>query len=186
VSDLRFLACDGEMSSLDPGAGELLSLAWVPVERGEVILGGAVERRLRNVASVGQSATVHGLRDCDLRDGEAVAEVLESLLDAARGRILVFHHAALDIAFLEAAARRLWGMPLLLPVLDTLTLEERLLRRRGAVIAGGDLTLTACRARYGLPAHRAHTALGDALAGAELLLAQLARRGPDLRLGDLL
>ena len=46
--------------------------------------------------------------------------------------------------------------------------------RREQPIRQGELTLAACRARYHLPDYRAHNALGDALATAELLLAHLA------------
>lgn len=186
VTALRFLVCDGEMTGFDPRSDELLSLARVPVQGAEICLAGAVERRIRNTSGVGESAVVHRLRDCDLRAGRHLEEVLMEFVSAARGHILVFHHAALDIAFLESAVRRLWGVPLLLPVVDTLRLEERQLRRRDRVVTAGDLSLRACRARYGLPGHAAHSAIGDALAGAELFLAQVARRGPGVRLCDLL
>jgi DNA polymerase-3 subunit epsilon len=50
-----------------------------------------------------------------------------------------------------------------------------------------DLSLDACRRRRGLPGHTHHSAAADALACAELLLAQLAQFGDDghVRLADL-
>jgi DNA polymerase-3 subunit epsilon len=182
---LRFLACDGEMTGLDPQRDALLSLGWVPIDDGELLPGKARHLLLRPDAGVGQSATIHHLRDCMLRDGVPPAAALTALLRDARGRILVFHNGRLDSAFLDAAAKRIWGVPLLLPWLDTLRIEERLLRRRDHPPREGELQLTACRRRYGLPAHRAHSAVTDAIATGELLLAQIARRGPGLRLRDL-
>jgi DNA polymerase-3 subunit epsilon len=181
-----FLACDGEMSSLEPGDGELLSLGWVPVDDGFAVLAGAAHRILRPRAGVGQSAVVHQLRDVDLAAGAGAAEVLDDFLCAARGRVLLFHHARLDLAFLDRLCRARAGAPLLLPVVDTLTLERRLLARRGRAIGPGDLTLAGCRSRYGLPPHRAHNALTDALATAELFLAHATARGAGVRLRDLL
>ena len=185
AAQLRFLACDGEMTGLDPRRDALLSLGWAPIDDGELLPGRARHVLLRPDTGVGQSATVHHLRDCMLRDGATPDRALKALLEDARGRILVFHNGRLDSAFLDAAARAAWGVPLLLPWLDTLRIEERLLRRRAHPPLAGDLQLSACRRRYALPAHRAHSAVTDALATGELLLAQMAHRGPGLRLRDL-
>ncbi len=186
LEDVVFLVCDAEMSSLNPEEGEVLSLGWVRVEGGEISLNSARHCLVQNQNSVGQSATVHRLRDCELAAGGSLEDALAALLSAARGGVLVFHHAPLDMAFLNRAAKRCLGGPLLLPAVDTLALEKRLMERREQSIPQGALRLQACRERYGLPAHHAHNALTDALATAELLLAQCAARGPRLRLGDLL
>lgn len=183
---VSFLACDGEMSSLEASEGELLSLGWLPVEEGAAQLGGAEHRVVRPSGGVGQSAVVHQLRDVDLASGEAADAVLDAFLAAARGRVLVFHNARLDLAFLDRLCAARYGAPLLLPVVDTLRLEQRLLARRDQAVKAGELTLGGCRARYGLPEHTAHNALTDALATAELLLAHAAARGPGLKLRDLL
>lgn len=183
----RFLVCDGEMSSLDPKYGELLSLGWVRIEAGRIVLASATELLVRTQHSVGQSATLHELRDCDLQAGVTPAEALQQMLAAARGSVLVFHYAALDLAYLDRISRAIFGAPLLLPVVDTLQLERRQLQRRGQPLARDDLTLARCRARYHLPPLPAHRALHDALAAAELLLAQVEQRATDgnLMLGQL-
>jgi DNA polymerase-3 subunit epsilon len=186
LRDTRFLACDGEMTGLDPRRDELVSLGWVEIRDAEQCLGTGEHYLMRSAASVGLSATVHQLRDCELASGSSLQAVLERFLEVAAGCVLVFHHAPLDSAFLDLAGRRLFGAPLLLPVVDTLWLEQRQLERSGNARGPGDLRLQACRERYGLPAHGAHNALADAVATGELLLAHAARRGPDLRLRDLM
>jgi DNA polymerase-3 subunit epsilon len=183
---LEFLACDGEMSSLEADSGELLSLGWVPIRGAAVQLAGAAQHVLRPARGVGQSAVVHQLRDIDVAQGEEAVSVLADFLAAACGRVLVFHHARLDLAFLDRLCLACYGAPLLLPSVDTLRLEQQRMAQRGQVPRSGELTLAGCRARYGLPRHAAHTALGDALATAELFLAHAASRGPGLRLRDLL
>ncbi|MFT4769188.1 MAG: DNA polymerase-3 subunit epsilon [Glaciecola sp.] len=186
LKNVSFLVCDAEMSGLDPAKAELLSLGWVRAEGLEIVLGSAGHRLIRNRRSVGQSATTHQLRDCELCEAEDVADVLGAFLRASEGCVLVFHNAALDIAFLDRAAKQVFGVPFLLPTVDTLLLEQRLLQRKERPIAQGDLRLGACRDRYGLIPHDAHNALSDALATAELLLAHVAKRGPGLRLRQLL
>lgn len=169
-----FLVVDAEMSSLDPDQGELLSLGWVAVDRGAITLATARHLVIRASGSVGQSATVHRLRDCEVAYGVEPAAALDALLEAARGRVLVFHNATLDLAYLDRLCRRLYGAPMLQPNICTLLLEQRRLQRREQPVRQGDLTLAGCRARYQLPDYLAHNALGDALATAELLLAHLA------------
>ena len=186
--EVTFLVCDAEMSSLDPTEGELLSLGWVVVQNGEICLDSAEHHLLKASASVGQSAVIHKLRDCELQDAEPLGTAIERLITLAAGKVLVFHHAVLDMAFLNLAAHELYGVPMLLPTVDTLALEERLLRRRQQVIKAGDLRLQGCRSRYGLPDYPAHNALIDAIATAELLLAHAGKRAGSgtLSLGQLL
>jgi DNA polymerase-3 subunit epsilon len=185
---VSFLAVDAEMSSLDANEGELLSVGWVAVEGGAIALDSARHYLVRPVKSVGQSAVIHSLRDCELSAAESGAAVLGHFLEAAAGRILVFHNAALDLAFLNGVSRAAFRAPMLLPVVDTLLQEASLLRRREQPVRPGDLRLHACRERYGLPPYRGHNALLDALATAELLLAMIAHRsrGRDFSLSHLL
>lgn len=181
-----FLVCDAEMSSLEVAEGELLSLGWVCIENGAIALGSARHYLVNAEASVGQSATIHQLRDCELRDGYTQLQVLELFLAAAAGRVLVFHNAALDMAYLNRSSERYFSAPLLLPAVDTLALEHARLRRQDRVIKPGDLRLHECRNRYHLPSYPGHNALVDALATAELLIAQAKHRssGAQLKLAE--
>ena len=169
-----FLVCDAEMSSLELDKGELLSLGWVLVEEGAVQLVSARHRLIKPSGSVGQSAAIHQLRDCELEDAADAQTALSELLRVAAGRVLVFHHASLDLAYLNRLCLQTFQAPLLLPVVDTMAMEQRILGRRDQALRPGDLRLQACRSRYGLPDYPAHNALVDALATAELLLAQIA------------
>ncbi len=181
----EFLVVDAEMSSLDAQTGELLSLGWVVIREGRIPIGSAVHHLLQSKAGVGDSATIHQIRDCELIDGLSAEELMGQFLEAARGRVLVFHHALLDVSFLDKLARAFYGAPLLMPVLDTLQIEKRSLQRREVPLGQNVLRLASCCARYNLPPSPAHNALTDALATAELFLAQIAYKGKDVRLGDL-
>jgi DNA polymerase III subunit epsilon len=185
---VSFLVADAEMSSLDVNEGELLSVGWVLVEGGAIVLGSARHYLIKADRSVGQSATIHSLRDCELVDADSPEYVMQQFFEAAAGKVLVFHNASLDMAFLNRLSYREFNAPVLLPVVDTLTQEQALLQRREQAIMSGDLRLQACRERYNLPAHPAHNALLDALATAELLLAMAAHRsgGKVFTLGQLL
>jgi DNA polymerase-3 subunit epsilon len=174
---VSFLVVDAEMSSLDVREGELLSVGWVCVEGGSIALSSARHYLIRPEQSVGQSATIHSLRDCELEQAERREYVLLRFLEAAAGRVLVAHNAALDMAFLNRVCRRDFRAPVLMPVVDTMLLERRQLERRDQPIRQGDLRLQSCRNRYNLPPLPAHNALMDALATAELLVAMIKHRG---------
>ena len=174
---VSFLVVDAEMSSLDVSDGELLSVGWVCVENGSIALDSARHYLVKAEKSVGDSATIHQLRDCEVDAGALPGEVLGRFLETAAGKVLVAHNASLDLAYLNAVSRLEFGAPVLLPAVDTLIQEQRLMSRRDLVVKPGDLRLQACRDRYNLPRLPAHNALVDALATAELLIAMAAHRG---------
>lgn len=178
LADLPLLALDLETTGLDPGADRMLSAGFVPVDGDAIDLGGAralVVRDGGGAAGVGASATVHGLTDDVLAGGRPLEEVVGAVLDALAGRALLAHFARVEVGFLDAACTRLWGMRVPWVVVDTLELERRALGGRwDEEPAAGALRLWSARERRGLPLYRAHEALTDALACAELYLAQRA------------
>jgi DNA polymerase-3 subunit epsilon len=89
--------------------------------------------------------------------------------------VLLGHHVGLEQAFLDAACRRLYGAGFLAPLADTEVLIQHWLERKNEVFGGHQLRLHALRERYGLPRYKAHNALIDALATAELFCAFIAR-----------
>jgi DNA polymerase-3 subunit epsilon len=180
-----FLVVDTETSSLDPSTGELLSIGWVVIRQGRILMDSAEHYLLKSQRSVGVSATIHQIRDCELDDGLTHSEIMKRLLYVAKNKVLVFHHAPLDMAFLNRSSRAVYGMPLLWPALDTLQIEKHILEKKQIPLGKSVLRLASCRARYNLPSYPAHNALVDALATAELLLAQIEYRGERIRLADL-
>ncbi|ADI13387.1 3'-5' exonuclease [Truepera radiovictrix] len=173
--DAEYVAVDLETTGLRPRWDAPLSVGWVLVRAGAIELATARYAVLRAKREVAQSATVHGLTDDAVADGEDAAAVLAELLAVLAGRVLVAHHAAIELRFLDRLCREHFGGPLLVRVVDTLALAARSAERHGAVDENA-LRLHAVRARYGLPRYAAHSALSDALATAELLLALTAER----------
>jgi DNA polymerase-3 subunit epsilon len=171
-----FLAIDLETTGLDPETDEILSIGYVPIVAGRIRLLGAAYHLVRPLGRVPEeTAVIHGLLDDALATAPPLAEAIPRLLAALAGRVAIAHHSRIERQFLSAACCRLYGRPLVAPFICTLALERRALVLDGRDSADGDLRLAAVRARYGLPRYRAHNALVDALAAAELFLAQAAR-----------
>ena len=181
---LPLLAVDVETTGLSPRRDRLLAVGWVPVDGRRVDLAGA-RRCVVRQDDPGEAVTIHGLTHDDLAAGRPLAEVLAELRAALSGRVLLAHYAPFDLAFLEAGFRSVGERPLRPPDVCTMELQRRLLARNGEPPSGA-LRLWRARERYGLPPARAHDALGDALACAELYLAQVAELGAGrpLRLRD--
>jgi DNA polymerase-3 subunit epsilon len=111
--------------------------------------------------------------------GEALESALAALLKRLAGRVLIAHHAKMEVGFIKAACARLFNAKFIVPTVDTLKIAKDWLDRRGQTYRSGDLRLDALRARYNLPRYRAHDALSDALAAAELFLAMIAERNSE-------
>ncbi len=181
VAELELVALDFETTGLDARRDHLIAAGWVLIRGGRIVMATAREVRVRNgsVDGVGQSAVIHGILDSDLDDADSVESMLEQLLPELAGRAVVAHAAAIERNFLAALLRRMGGVPLPNPFIDTMSLERHLVEGSGGKVRElhGDLTLDVCRERRGLPDHQRHSAGADAVAAAELLLAQVAQLG---------
>jgi DNA polymerase-3 subunit epsilon len=182
--DTRFLVLDCEMSGLDQNKNQLLSIGWVMIEYGQIINATAKHLLIHADRGAGDSSKIHGLIDSSLAGASSVASVLMLLMKQIPGAVLVFHHAPLDMRFLQKAAIENFRCPLLFSYLDTMAIEKQRMHLQGKAMG---LRLAQCRERYGLPAGSQHDALADAQATAELFLAQASYLGKQdsLRLSDL-
>lgn len=181
------LAVDVETTGLDPDTDHLVSIGWVPVTGATIQLAGAGYAVIKGAPgfSVGSSATIHHLTDDVVAAGISADEALTRLHDALTGRMMLAHYAVLEQGFLAKLHRDVRGERIRFPVVDTFEIERRHMERMATYPRGEDLRLPRVRERYGLPAYTNHNALSDALACAELYLAQQtvinARRLKDLR-----
>lgn len=186
LEELSLLAVDVETTGLDSRHDRVLAVGFVPIDGDRIDLGGAGSMVVRpdhrpgdDDDGVGQSATVHGLTDDRVAAGADVVDVLDRVFTALTGRILVAHYSPIEVDFLGALCRRTYGVRPPLESVDTLELHRRVLG--GGVDMGFTadpsperLRLWGARERYGLPRYRAHDPLVDALACAELYLAQVS------------
>lgn len=172
----EFLAVDLETTGLDARSDTIVSLGMVSLHGLQIELASAQHHLIRPERAMPErSAVIHQITDDRAAQGEALAEVLAALLRQLAGKVLLAHHARLELAFLDAACERLFGGRFLAPVIDTMAIEQRRRARANRVYRSRELRLDALRQGYNLPRYRAHNALSDAVAAAELFLAQAAQ-----------
>lgn len=174
AQDMGYLAVDLEMTGLDHRKDQILSIGYVPISEASVLMEQVQHNYVRHQQiQIGQSATIHGIRQSDLEQGQEIETLIDKLLSAAAGRVLVFHNATLDLGFLNTQIKRQYGFNLPVRYIDTMKVEQRRLKRSNQHL-NLKLRLDDCRERYHLPRYKSHNAAIDALATAELWLAQLA------------
>jgi DNA polymerase-3 subunit epsilon len=187
--DLDYLAIDLETTGLDAKSDHILSIGYVVVHGNRIDLASARHRLIRTRSAIPESsAVIHQITDDQTARGEALASVLTELLKVLAGKVMIAHHASVEQGFLSNACKRLFGGGLLVPIVDTQAISLRSFQRRQVSYKGSDLRLHALGDRYNLPRYGAHNALSDALAAAELFLAQVAHKdsGKGVALRDLL
>lgn len=172
------ISVDLELTGLDAKQNQIIAIGWTKIDHGRIRFGTNRHIVVSTEQSVGDSAAIHELMDNEVAMGAPLKTGLKALFKAAKGRVWLFHHAGLDVAFLQQACLSWAGVAPPFAMLDTMQMELVLRRRRDQPVKHGDLQLGNLRARYHLPSYTAHNALIDACATAELALAIAAKMDP--------
>lgn len=171
VGQVRFVVVDSETTGLDPRNDRLITIGAVAVFDGDIVIEDSFDSLIR-LSENTSAVTVHGItRDQSLK-GVEEPEALEAFLEYLRDGVIVGHHIGHDIATLDAACTRHWGMSLLNRSLDTMDLTLHL--ERGGAFSGRPpirrFTLDALCGLFGVIPHDRHTASGDAFITAQVFL----------------
>ncbi|MBK5964853.1 DNA polymerase III subunit epsilon [Thiocystis minor] len=187
--ELEYLAIDLETTGLDSRRDLILSVGYVVLRGVRIDLSTARHQVVRIDRSIPEaSAVIHQITDDQSAEGCELVDAIAELLPALAGRIMIAHHASIEQSFISNACKHFWGQGLPMRIVDTQALALRTFERRQIPFKVSDLRLHALGNRYNLPRYGAHNALSDALAAAELFLAQAAYRddGRGLPLADFL
>ncbi len=167
--DLCFVVFDTETTGLLPHKDEIVQIGAVRVVKGKIVEGERLDTLVNPGIPIPPASTkVHKVSDRMVQGAPDIAEAGRSFHQFARDAVIVAHNAPFDMAFLHRHAKRMeveWTHP----ILDTVLLS--------AVLFGASEThtLDAVCERLGItiPEALRHTALGDAVATAEVLVLML-------------
>ena len=185
--EVDIVALDLETTGLDPKKDHILSFGLVHLRHNTIRLNSAWHEIVRIEEQVPESsAVIHHITDDDAASGKPLEELLPLLLQHLAGKVILVHYKNIEQNFIDAACRRLYGMPFIIPIIDTLPMAQRLLALRNHTIQPGNLRLFNLRTLFSLPQYKAHNAMYDALATAELFLAMAAEMNPsgNHKIGD--
>jgi DNA polymerase-3 subunit epsilon len=122
---------------------------------------------------------IHHITDSQKDQGIERKIVVDKLLRALAGKAMLVHFASIEKQFLAQACLKLYGISPIFPVIDTLAIAKSQLDKRDVAYDPSELRLSNLRHKYQLPEHQAHNALSDAIATAELFMAQMSERNKD-------
>jgi DNA polymerase III subunit epsilon len=179
LRDVPMISIDLETTGLDPERDAIVSIGMIALDMERIYCRDArhwIFKPDRHLSS--RSVTIHAITHSDVNGSPGLESRFADILDILAGKVVVAHFAPIERRFLDRAARMIYQYPLLFPIIDTMELERRYFQKglRGLFSKVDSLRLDACRSRLNLPRYKAHHALTDALATAELLQAQIAHR----------
>jgi DNA polymerase-3 subunit epsilon len=178
-TEAEIVSLDLETTGLDPKKDSILSYGLVHLGDMNIRLESSQHQYISIKQEIPEeSAVIHRITDDKAAGGSPLEEVLPELLATLAGKVMLAHYARLEQNFLDAACRELYGAPFVIRTIDTLVLAQRRMEMRNHTIQTGDLRLFNLRPRYNLPQYKAHNALSDAVATAELFLAMAAEMFP--------
>lgn len=174
---LSFLVVDFETTGFEPDTNDIISIGWIEMTNMQIDLERKQHFYINNSQHINHETAVinHIVPQMIQSNGIAIEQAINTLLKQSKNKILVVHGKVIEKNFLDYYAQKFLGLPEL-PLLwvDTMKIEEWKTSKMGGNIISQDNRLSAVRKRYNLPQYTAHNALTDAVATAELLLAQVA------------
>lgn len=171
------LSVDFETTGLHAINDKLLSVGCVELTHQQIILPSCYHQVIKSKGDLKASnVVIHQITDDVKAKGSDLATVVEALLKALAGKVMLVHFARIEKQFLQQACIELYGMAPTIPIIDTLAIAKRRFDKSDTPYDPSELRLSNLRERYNLPRHHAHNALSDAVATAELLLALINQR----------
>jgi DNA polymerase-3 subunit epsilon len=175
----HYVVMDVETSGLDSKRDALLSIGLVEIEHGRIQMDTRWYTLIRppeHLEVPAASIRIHGLLRDEVARAPTLEEILPELLRRLYGRTLVVHYAGMDIEFLNHALRRLWGVKMRGPAIDTMLVAQALHHYERLTNGfDGSHAPTALRPlaeQAGVPMYEEHNALADAMTTAHLFLLQ--------------
>jgi DNA polymerase-3 subunit epsilon len=171
--DANILAVDFETTGLDAVQDKLLSVGFVELNQQQIKLKTCYHQIINTKEKLkADNVVIHHITDQQQQQGLPLEVVVEDLLKALAGKVMLVHYARIEREFLQQACLELYGLAPSFPMIDTLVIAKRRLDKKDIAYDPSELKLGVLRQNYQLPQYFAHNALNDAIATAELLLAQ--------------
>lgn len=194
LSETPLMALDFETTGLEPHNNEIVSIGMVPFTLKGIRPAEGYYQVVKPARTLNEeSIAFHRITHSQVDQAPPLAQVLDELVQRISGSMVVVHYRQIERPFLDLACHQLWSENCLFPLIDTMAIEARWERqgwgkkvKQALGMQLKSIRLSDSRERYGLPVYSSHHAKVDAMATAELFLAQVARHyDPTTPIGQL-
>lgn len=178
VAESDFFVLDFETTGLNAKTDRLLSVGWTTISQGRIQLGNSAHYLIKHKHAIpDKTVAIHHITEQEALTGVPLLDIFPHLLKQMSGKVLVAHFADIEVGFLRQVAKKCYATSLPIQVADTLQIAFQM-KYQGAVhVPANALNLFNLREKYKLPRYKAHNAMQDAIATAELLLVLAEQRG---------
>ena len=167
LKNVSFAVVDCETTGVNPETDRILQLAAIIVNgNGEIVDQFDTVVKPESPATYHHGAEhIHGISAEQVSQGMPLREALEKLCSISEGNLFTAHNAKFDINFIHAESRRVGLERQVEQYIDTLALS-----RKTDTEKERRHSLDALCEHYGIERERAHEAVADATATAQLLM----------------
>lgn len=166
INKIRFVVFDTETTGLNIKTDRILSIGCVGIQDLKIRVSDQLEQYLQQEHFDSSTVHIHGLLKGGHMHKKIELDAIIDFLSYIKNSILVAHHAAFDVAMINAGLKRM-GLPKLKnKVLDT----GHLFQKSKIDPSKPHFSLDELAKHFNLPLHDRHTASGDAFITALLFL----------------
>lgn len=174
LGNCRFVVIDTELSGLDRRRDFIVSIGAIKMTGGIIDLSTEFYRLIRPAGNMtNKSIEIHGITPGELEGQESIGEVLPDFLEFIKDSVLVGHFLHIDLMFLNAAVKQIYGKKMTNKAIDTHGLHEWLYEnghefRKHYRGGSNETNLFSVARQYGISINKGHNALIDAFITAQL------------------
>jgi DNA polymerase-3 subunit epsilon len=189
IADIDIVSLDFETTGLNIEQDRIVSIGLVAITKLGVDLQSSSHQLIKTNSQLPEtSVIIHQITDSQSANGVSVEAAFPVLLKLLSGKVMLAHNAKVELGFLNKLCNKLYNTDFIIPVVDTQYLAKRSFERQNIAYKNNELRLFNLRRSFNMPAYKAHNALMDAIATAELFLAMVNKISPgsNARLSDFL
>ena len=174
IKETEIISLDIETTGLDSKKDSIVSIGLVQISDLGIKLNSCWHQVIKTNKELSEkSVVIHNITDDETAAGIKVDEAIEELLKRLKGKVVLVHNSNIEQGFINEVCQKLYQTDFVMQVIDTQVLAKRSFDRKNIAYKTGELRLFNLRKTYKLPPYKAHNALLDAIATAELFLAML-------------
>jgi len=179
ISDLEIITLDFETTGLNVKIDNVVSIGLVKIDQMGINLESCYHQLISHSEELPEaSVVIHQITDNKLLEGENIETALPVLLEYLGGRVMLAHNAKIELQFIRKMCREQYDTDFVIPVIDTRYLAARTFDRQNISYNNNELRLFNLRKVFNMPAYKAHNALMDAIATAEVFLGMAGKISP--------